>query len=79
MVDIEYIPENYKSGINIWTIIKILWIVKRLRFHARVRISGLLNADKVKKKYFCCWQNDTIHANRARIYIAVPQQKYFLN
>ena len=50
MVDIEYIPDNYKSlKINIWTIIKILWIVKRLRFHVRVRISGLLNADKVKK------------------------------
>ena len=52
MVDIEYIPDNYKSGINIWTIIKRLWIVKRLRFHARVRISGLLNADKVKKNTF---------------------------
>ena len=50
MVDIEYIPDNYKSlKINIWTIIKILWIVKRLRFHVRVRVSGLLNADKVKK------------------------------
>ena len=50
MVDIEYIPDNYKSlKINIWTIIKRLWIVKRLRFHVRVRISGLLNADKVKK------------------------------
>ena len=50
MVDTEYIPDNYKSlKINIWTIIKRLWIVKRLRFHVRVRISGLLNADKVKK------------------------------
>ena len=50
MLDIEYIPDNYKSfKINIWTIIKRLWIVKRLRFHVRVRISGLLNADKVKK------------------------------
>ena len=50
MIDIEYILDNYKSlKINIWTIIKILWLVERLRFHVKVSISGLLNADKVKK------------------------------
>ena len=53
MVDIEYIPENYKSlKTNIWVIIKRLWLVERLRFHVRLSISGLLNTEKVKKNTF---------------------------
>ena len=73
MVDIEYIPENYKSlKTNIWVIIKRLWLVERLRFHVRLSISGLLNTEKVKN--FCCWQGDTIYANKTCIYIVTPQQ-----
>ena len=50
MVDIEYIPDNYKSlKINIWAIIKRLWLVERQRFHVRLSISGRLNTGKVKK------------------------------
>ena len=53
MIDIEYIPENYKSlKTNIWVIIKRLWLVERLRFHVRLSISGLLNTEKVKKNTF---------------------------
>ena len=53
MVDIEYIPENYKSlKTNIWVIIKRLLLVERLRFHVRLSTSGLLNTEKVKKNTF---------------------------
>ena len=31
------------------------------------------------KKHFCYWQDDTIHAYKACIYIVVPQQKYLRN
>ena len=51
MVDIEYIPDNYKSlKTNIWVIIKRLWLVERLRFHVRLSISGLLDTDKILRK-----------------------------
>ena len=47
MVDIEYIRDNYRSlKINIWGIIKRLWLVERLRFHERLSISGLLDTKK---------------------------------
>ena len=53
MVDIEYIPDKYRYlKINIWAIIKGLWLVERLRLHVRLSISGFLDNDKVEKSTF---------------------------
>ena len=72
MVDTEYIPDNYKSlKINIWVIIKRLWLFESLRFHVRLSISGLLYTDKVKKNTFVLIK---LHANKTCIYIVAPQQ-----
>ena len=67
MVDIEYIPDNYKSlKINIWAIIKRLWLVERLRFHVRLNISGPLNTGKVNEITFVVGRMTLIElANKA--------------
>ena len=60
--EIKYVTEiKYINFVN-W----VRWKIKS--------ISGLLNTNK-DKKYFCCWQDNTIHAHKSSYFYCGPSAK----